>query len=101
MESVMLEHYYVKTSTIDRIRNIRLGSQIDNYVGWMEANRYSSRTVFRRLPRLFGFAEFAQKRGCTDVASALALVEDFVSEWLVQHGRKQRHRPRCASMQLM
>jgi hypothetical protein len=52
----------------------------------MEANGYSSRTVFRRLPRLFCFAEFAQKRGCTDVASALALVEDFVSQWLVQHG---------------
>jgi hypothetical protein len=52
----------------------------------MEANGYSSRTVFRRLPRLFGFTEFAQKRGCTDVASAFALVEGFVSEWLVQHG---------------
>jgi hypothetical protein len=52
----------------------------------MEANGYSSRTVFRRLPRLFGFTEFAQKRGCTDVASAFALVESFVSEWLVQHG---------------
>jgi integrase/recombinase XerD len=82
----MLEHYYVKPSTIDRIRDSWLGSQIENYVGWMEANGYTSRTVFRRLPRLFGFAEFAQKRGCTDVASAFALVEDFVSEWLVQHG---------------
>jgi len=82
----MLEHYYVKPSTIDRIRDSWLGSQIDSYAGWMEANGYSSRTVFRRLPRLFCFAEFAQKRGCTDVASALALVEDFVSQWLVQHG---------------
>ena len=82
----MLEHYYVKPSTIDRIRDSWLGSQIESYVGWMEANGYSSRTVFRRLPRLFSFAEFAQKRGCTDVASALALVEEFVSEWLVQHG---------------
>jgi integrase/recombinase XerD len=58
----MLEHYYVKPSTIDRIRASWLGSQIDDYAGWMEANGYSSRTVFRRLPRLFGFAEFAQKR---------------------------------------
>jgi integrase/recombinase XerD len=83
MESVMLEHYYVKPSTIDRIRGSWLGSQIENYVGWMEANGYSSRTVYRRMPRLFCFAEFAQKRGCTDVASAFALVEEFVSEWLV------------------
>jgi hypothetical protein len=38
MESVMLEHYYVKPSTIDRIRASWLGSQIDDYAGWMEAN---------------------------------------------------------------
>jgi len=86
----MLEHYYVKPSTIDRIRDSWLGAQIENYVGWMEANGYSSRTVFRRLPRLFCFAEFAQKRGCTDVASAFALVEEFVSEWLAQHGAEAK-----------
>lgn len=82
----MLEHYYAKPSTIDRSRDSWLGSQIENYVGWMEANGYSSPTVFRRMSRLFCFAEFAQKRGCTDVDSAFALVEEFVSEWLVQHG---------------
>lgn len=86
----MLEHYYVKPSTIDRIRDSWLGSQIESYVGWMEANGYSSRTVFRRLPRIFCFAEFAQKRSCTDVASAFALVEGFVSEWLVQHGAEAK-----------
>jgi hypothetical protein len=90
MEILMLEHYYVKPSTIDRIRDSWLGSQIESYVGWMEANGYSSRTVFRRLPRLFCFAEFAQKRSCTDVASAFALVEEFVSEWLVQHGAEAK-----------
>jgi integrase/recombinase XerD len=86
----MLEHYYVKPSTIDRIRNSWLGSQIDDYVGWMEANGYSSRTVFRRLPPLFCFAEFAQRRGCINVISALSLVEEFVAEWLVQHGAEAK-----------
>jgi hypothetical protein len=32
MESVMLEHYYAKPSTIDRVRDSWLGSQIDSYV---------------------------------------------------------------------
>lgn len=77
----MLEHYYAKPSTIDRIRDSWLGSQIESYVGWMEANGYSSRTIFRRMPRLFSFAEFAHKRGCTDIASASSLVDEFVSEW--------------------
>jgi integrase/recombinase XerD len=86
----MLEHYYVKPSTIDRIRNSWLGSQMDDYVGLMEANGHSSRTVFRRLPLLFCFAEFAQRRGCIDVTSALSLVDEFVSEWLVQHGAEAK-----------
>ncbi|MDT7812126.1 MAG: integrase/recombinase XerD [Acidobacteriaceae bacterium] len=63
---------------------------MDDYVGWMEANGYSSRTVFRRLPPLFCFAEFAQRRGCIDVTSALSLVDEFVSEWLVQHGAEAK-----------
>jgi len=42
------------------------------------------------LPRLFCFAEFAQKRGSIDVASAVAFVEEFVSEWLVQHGAEAK-----------
>jgi integrase/recombinase XerD len=90
VEIVMLEHYYARPSTIDRIRDSWLGSQIESYVGWMEANGYSSRTVFRPMPRLFCFAEFAQNRGCTDVAAAFALVEEFVSEWLVKHGAEAK-----------
>jgi integrase/recombinase XerD len=49
----MLEHYFVKPSTIDRIRGSWFGSQIESYVGWMEAKGYSSRTVFRRVPAAF------------------------------------------------
>ena len=39
---------------------------------------------------LLCFAEFAQKRGCTDVVSALSLVDEFASEWLVQHGAEAK-----------
>jgi hypothetical protein len=94
----MLEHCYVNSSTIDRIRDSWLGSQIENYVEWMEANSYSSRAVFRRLPQLFCFAEFAQKRDCTDVASAVALVEEFVSEWLVQYGAESWVKAQAATL---
>ena len=30
----MLEHYFVKPSTIDKIRGSWLGSQIESYVEW-------------------------------------------------------------------
>lgn len=86
----MLEHFFVKPATIDRIRNSWLGSQIDSYLEWLEANGYARPTILRRLLHLYHFAVFAQKRGCTDVASAFDLIEEFVSEWLVQHGAEAK-----------
>lgn len=86
----MLEHYFVKPSTIDRIRDIWLGPQIDSYLEWLEANSYARPTILRRVPQLYHFAVFAQKRGCTSIASAFDLIEEFVSEWLVQHGAEAK-----------
>jgi site-specific recombinase XerD len=90
MESVMLERYFVKPSTIDKIRGSWLGSQIESYVEWMEVHGYARPTVLRRVPLLFHFAEFAQRRGCTEIASATAFVEEFVSLWLSQHGAEAK-----------
>jgi integrase/recombinase XerD len=67
MEDVMLEHYFVKPSTIDKIRACWLGSQIESYVEWMEVHGYARPTVLRRVPLLFHFAEFVQERGCTEI----------------------------------
>ena len=36
----MLEHYFVKPSTLDRIRGSWLGSHIESYVDWLEAHGY-------------------------------------------------------------
>ena len=82
----MLEHYFVKPSTLDRIRGSWLASPIERYVEWLEAHGYTRATVVGRVPLLFQFADFAQKSGCTDIGSAAAYVEAFVSEWLSQHG---------------
>jgi hypothetical protein len=37
------------------------------------------------MPPLFHFAEFAQKRSCTEIAPAAAYVKEFVSLRLSQH----------------
>jgi hypothetical protein len=78
MEDFMLEDYYVKPSTVDRVRASWLAPQIENYLEWLESHRYSRLVVYRRLPLLFHFAEFAQKKGCKDVASCEAYIKDFV-----------------------
>ena len=48
--------------------------------------------VHRRLPLLFHFAEFAQKKGCRDVASCNVYIMEFVSQWLKQHGAAEAAR---------
>jgi integrase/recombinase XerD len=82
----MLEDYYVKPSTVDRVRASWLAPQIESYLEWLESHRYSRLVVYRRLPLLFHFAEFAQKKGCKDVASCKPYIKEFVSQWLEQHG---------------
>jgi hypothetical protein len=82
----MLEHYFVRPSTIDRIRASWLAPQIEQYVEWMEAQGYHQRNFFRRVPILCHFADFAQQRGCMDLASASSCVETFVVFWVSRHG---------------
>ena len=86
----MLEDYYVKPSTVDRVPASWLAPQIERYLGWLEARHYSRLVVYRRLPLLFHFAEFAQKKGCKDVVSCKAYIKEFVSRWLEQHGAKAK-----------
>jgi integrase/recombinase XerD len=101
MEVVMLEEYFLKPSTIDRIRSSWLSPQIERYVEWMHAQGYSSRNVFRRVPLLCHFADFTKERGSRDLAAAASQIEEFVGHWVDRHGAgartdKARHEFWCA-----
>ena len=37
----MLEHYFIKPDTIDRIRNSWLGTPIEQYVAWLHKQGYT------------------------------------------------------------
>lgn len=56
----------------------------------MEVHGHARPTVLRRVPLLFQFAEFVQKSGCTEIGSATAFVEEFVTLWLSQHGAEAK-----------
>ena len=58
----MLEIYFVKPQTVDRIRACWIGAEIERYVGWLAEQGYSSRTVLRHVPVLVAFGEFARRR---------------------------------------
>lgn len=78
----MLERYFVKPETVDRIRALWLGQEIECYVAWLSEQGYADRTISRRVPLLVRFTEFAKSRGAVAAEDLPDHVEPFVNEWL-------------------
>jgi site-specific recombinase XerD len=85
MEVAMLEQYFLRPTTVDRIRSIWLGSQIERYVEWMHAQKYAQRNITRRVALLCNFADFARTHGATDLASTSSLIEKFGDHWMASN----------------
>ena len=83
----MLEHYFVRPTTVDRIRAAWLGEPIEQYVGWLHENGYAPRNVAVRVPLLVKFGEFAQAHGATSFEQLPAYVDDFVADWVRHHSQ--------------
>jgi site-specific recombinase XerD len=90
MEVVMLERYFLRPATVDRILANVAGAYIEHYVEWLQAQGYADRNVFRRVPILCQFGEFASARGAIDGQSALDHVEAFALHWGSIHAKSCR-----------
>jgi hypothetical protein len=75
----MLERYFIRPDTVDRIRASWIGEPIERYVGWLTEHRYSTRNVFRRVPILVRFGTFAADRGATRWDELPAYVRSYVA----------------------
>jgi site-specific recombinase XerD len=84
----MLEHYFLRPETVDRIRSSWIGDAIDRYVTWLAEHGYASRNVLRRVPILRHFGDFARQHGATAVEELPAHVADFVASWERAHGQR-------------
>jgi len=85
----MLERYYVRPDTVDRVRSSWVGESIEKYVAWLSERRYSWRSVSRRIPILIRFGQFARDRGVSELGCLPDHVEPFVQEWVRERvGRK-------------
>lgn len=83
----MLERYFFKPATVDRIRANVAGAYIEHYVSWLRAQGYADRNVLKRVPILCQFGEFASARGAIDGQTALVHVEAFAQHWQSIHGK--------------
>lgn len=89
----MLERYFVRPQTVDRIRASWIGSEIETYVGWLIEHGYSARCVFRRVPLIMRFGAFASKRGAVRFADLPCHVEAFVRSQVRRRGRRDESTP--------
>ncbi|MDR6412881.1 site-specific integrase [Paraburkholderia terricola] len=86
-EIVMLEHYYFRPETVDRIRASWIAPAIEQYVTWLTEAHYTARSVLHRVPVLMSFGEYAMAHGAMDFAQLSDHVEPFVQTWICRHGR--------------
>lgn len=84
----MLERYYLRPETLDRIRASWLAGPIERYVAWLTESGYVARNVFRRVPILRHFAEFTKAEGAQRYEDLPALVAPFATAWVQAHGHK-------------
>jgi integrase/recombinase XerD len=76
----MLEHYFVKPSTVDRIRASWIAPAIESYVAWLAENGYSDAVVHSRVPILVRFGEFARQAGAASLADLPRHVDAFIAD---------------------
>jgi site-specific recombinase XerD len=83
----VLNRYFIRPTTVDRIRASWIGDPIERYVVWLGEQSYAARNVFVRVPILLRFGEFAQGAGASNWEELPAHLESFVEDWLTRQGR--------------
>jgi integrase/recombinase XerD len=82
----MLEHYYVRPQTADRIRALWLGPAIDRYVNWLDERHAARDTVRQSVQTLVQFSDFARVRGANTWEELPSRLEPFLAQWMHKHG---------------
>jgi integrase/recombinase XerD len=86
----MLEQYFIKPATIDRLRGSWIAPEIESYVSWLVDHGYSVKSVWRRVPIVFAFGEFARAGGAETVGDLPMHLEDFVADRVAAHHERTR-----------
>jgi len=97
----MLERYFVRSATIDRIRASWIAGAIERYVEWLTGHRYAPRNVLRRVSLLERFGDFTRARGVTAWDQLPTHVDAFVEVWVRERGqgcRTERARRKVADV---
>jgi integrase/recombinase XerD len=56
----LLKRYFIRPTTVDRVRASWLGEAIEGYVVWLTEQKYAARNMAFRVPVLVRFGEFVR-----------------------------------------
>jgi site-specific recombinase XerD len=87
----MLETYFVRPATIERIRASWIGPEVERYANWLADQGYGARTVWRRVPQLLAFGEYARERGAEGLADLPTHVDAYVRERVSGHPGQRKN----------
>jgi site-specific recombinase XerD len=89
----MLEDYFVRPQTVERIRSSWIGSAIEQYLARLEEQGYTTQRLGQRVPILVRFGEFAQTHGAHSYAELPIYLNPFVDFWVKRPSYRQRVTP--------
>jgi integrase/recombinase XerD len=89
----MLERFFVRPTTVDRIRGSWLGEPLERYVTWLTERGYAARNVFHRVPILMQFGEFGRARGALTVDDLPAHIDPFIEHWTARRDDRRHTGP--------
>lgn len=81
----MLEDYFIRPRTVDRIRGLWLGPAIEQYVEWLTQQQAATSTVKAKVQRLIRFNDFALSRGASSWEQLPDIADAFIAEWIQAH----------------
>jgi integrase/recombinase XerD len=67
-----------------------LGDAIERYVAWLSDQGYAARSIYRRVPLLMHFGEYAAKHGAERWDDLPPHIETFVDDWIDRDGHRHR-----------
>jgi len=89
----MLEDYFVRPETVDRIRWSWIGPAIQQYLTRLEEQGYTRGHLAQRVPILVRFGAFAQTEGAKTYADLPIYVDPFAESWVKRPSRRRSVTP--------
>ena len=89
----MLEHYFVRPATADRLRALWLGPAISRYAEWLSDRQVARASALFKVQTLVLFDRFVTARHVHALEDLPAQIGPFIEEWRRTRGQ----RPHSAS----